>query len=1109
MEARIGYIRQASSAPVVGATGEHFWSTFYFWTSFDGVRIINRSNTDLQLGTIDLVHGTITPEVVLYTTGTGETVDIEFDLVIDGAAADIEIHNLGTGDVIFTGTGLATVPGAAGIENPIGSTTVTTADGSILQSTAAAELRTNRLELTATGGSVGSADLPVQIQLVDALSCEESANITATGDVWIDVQGRLRRPLGLGETFEVRLDLVSAGGRADVLLRAAVKEGAPAGLGAVLVSARADGIIEQPYRDFFLPEDSADNVAPAASVSGAFADFSTATAVAATYVFLLAQAGDNIDLHAQDPTPGATTVNILAWSDITAGGGHVDAKTNGFITITEIDAIDAADPDDLRIGLIWSTASVVTLRAPHSLVDADEGPVANDPADVIGLSIMLFAETGSIGSADDFLETDLLGDTAGGNLTARARQGVYIEETSGDLRVDVVTTSDAATPTALSHVTLATRDGWIVNGTGATTGNVIADVIELVYRGDGPGSRDAPAGGVGLFGGDFFVDTSSSGQGGAGHLYVDADGSVYVTEVADELTVLALISHQGHVRITVPDTDSAHGPPDPSDTNPQDLVLLSGGSAQLVQAPTTTPVVPSTAVTTLSTRGGIWALLDIYLWVGDDVETGIGSEIVAGGTIVIRGDTNRVAGAGSPANDTPSPTTPDDAGSTITLRGTVGGIFDLDGHSLETDITLVFGNADADTFNFTSTFLGAKTRAYGSSSSTTLAAADSADAFFVFELQTMAVADGHTLTLDGQQQGDTYQVTTTGSQGLNRHYVINVLDTGTSGTDVLTVLGTESSNDVFLLRKFASLVETGWTPVNPAFVALLHDDITDARTHDPLGQESVRPQAVQRINYDSGIDDAGGGLFVRGLGGADTFATDDNSAPTELDGGDGNDTFLIGQLYGSPRTVAAASLVAADVFATTTTTRGWLSNGNSRADLRAVGGIGNDDFVVYANRALATLLGGDGNDRFTLRSFALANATAACDTDASSAGCVMSAALVGGLPQYAPNALVVIDGERRADIVSQARRTTQAVGAYHERRRAADGGGWWAMMSSPSILMLDEPSLGLAPLVCRELFRSLARIKETGVGIFLVEQNAKQGLSRSRIVGIFWTTAIS
>jgi len=52
-----------------------------------------------------------------------------------------------------------------------------------------------------------------------------------------------------------------------------------------------------------------------------------------------------------------------------------------------------------------------------------------------------------------------------------------------------------------------------------------------------------------------------------------------------------------------------------------------------------------------------------------------------------------------------------------------------------------------------------------------------------------------------------------------------------------------------------------------------------------------------------------------------------------------------------------------------------------------------------------------------------------------------------------------------------------------------------AMMSAPTILMLDEPSLGLAPLLCSELFRTLARVKETGVGIFLVEQNAKQSLA--------------
>ena len=52
-----------------------------------------------------------------------------------------------------------------------------------------------------------------------------------------------------------------------------------------------------------------------------------------------------------------------------------------------------------------------------------------------------------------------------------------------------------------------------------------------------------------------------------------------------------------------------------------------------------------------------------------------------------------------------------------------------------------------------------------------------------------------------------------------------------------------------------------------------------------------------------------------------------------------------------------------------------------------------------------------------------------------------------------------------------------------------------ALMSAPSVLMLDEPSLGLSPLLCKELFSSLVQVRETGVGILLVEQNAKQSLS--------------
>jgi branched-chain amino acid transport system ATP-binding protein len=52
-----------------------------------------------------------------------------------------------------------------------------------------------------------------------------------------------------------------------------------------------------------------------------------------------------------------------------------------------------------------------------------------------------------------------------------------------------------------------------------------------------------------------------------------------------------------------------------------------------------------------------------------------------------------------------------------------------------------------------------------------------------------------------------------------------------------------------------------------------------------------------------------------------------------------------------------------------------------------------------------------------------------------------------------------------------------------------------ALMSAPDILLLDEPSLGLAPRVCGELFQALPRIRESGVGILLVEQNTKQSLN--------------
>ena len=51
-----------------------------------------------------------------------------------------------------------------------------------------------------------------------------------------------------------------------------------------------------------------------------------------------------------------------------------------------------------------------------------------------------------------------------------------------------------------------------------------------------------------------------------------------------------------------------------------------------------------------------------------------------------------------------------------------------------------------------------------------------------------------------------------------------------------------------------------------------------------------------------------------------------------------------------------------------------------------------------------------------------------------------------------------------------------------------------ALMSSPKLLMLDEPSLGLAPLIVREIFRIIEQLRAQGTSILLIEQNARAAL---------------
>jgi branched-chain amino acid transport system ATP-binding protein len=88
--------------------------------------------------------------------------------------------------------------------------------------------------------------------------------------------------------------------------------------------------------------------------------------------------------------------------------------------------------------------------------------------------------------------------------------------------------------------------------------------------------------------------------------------------------------------------------------------------------------------------------------------------------------------------------------------------------------------------------------------------------------------------------------------------------------------------------------------------------------------------------------------------------------------------------------------------------------------------------------------------------------------------------------------------DRLADVFDlfprlQERRTQQAgTLSGGERQMLAVGR---ALMSRPSVLMLDEPSLGLAPLIVKDIFSIIETLRKTGVTIVLVEQNARAALA--------------
>ncbi|NEU80298.1 DUF4347 domain-containing protein [Nostoc sp. UIC 10630] len=707
-------------------------------------------------------------------------------------------------------------------------------------------------------------------------------------------------------------------------------------------------------------------------------------------VYLEAQ-GSILDALNHDFTKiQANRVELTAGAAIGENGDNleIDVVGTGTLTATAQNNIWIAETfGDLNIRNVLSRAGDVNLQAQLSILDAVDlnnpldpnlgddttVPASKPKADIIANNISLTAVFGGIGLSGNDLDINSAFSAAGTLTASSGFANIYIIETAGDLSLNQVGTGAGAT----AFITVP--GGSILDGNSDPNGfNVISGKTFLVASQNiGAANRaitteignieaKSTAGstwvsntGALTIGG--VVDSTDPGMVAGGSINLTASSPITVTE-----------NQQAGAEIIVWATDDNNdsdvdGTATPADDDADFLIVKSG-----ITIESTGSYVRLLAGDDLTVEEGAIVKAADYVELYGDYQGAVdasGSKIQVLGTVEANtridfyGDANSDrflldgsliapvvnlnAGAADDEIVTLSTIT---ATNSINFFGQAGeDEIKLWANLSATEITIDAGSEnDIILLNPENTEGNALTL----TGHTRVLGGTGTDFIQVFELPSLDKASRilpgrntpgrDTLDLDGQGDADAYEVHITGT---DTDYIINVFDTGVTGADTLTIFGTETADNLLMRASDREFVDGG-----VAFVAALHGDPTTD---------------VERINYNKNLEQ----LTVDTQGGDDQITLDDNWTQTTVKGGLGNDSFQVGQVFKTERDAGNANLAFEDEFATTQTTRGFLSNGVSFATT-IKGEAGEDTFVVFRNTATLDLFGGEDDDLFVIRSFA-------------------------------------------------------------------------------------------------------------------------------------------